>query len=135
MGVPQLWPHRDRHPGPGGVYAHPQSYFFANAESISPTLPFGTVSLSPSVCKFPVNHFHVKSCKFVLQSVQSSNFDTIPEFPSKPYFSALLFGLPFILDFLQRIFHRTNIHYPTLFPIFYVYLYHFCINNNSIRHF
>ena len=79
--------HRDRYPSTGGVYTHPQSYFFANAESIFPTLPFGTVSLSPLVCKFPVNHFHVKSCKFVLQSVQSSNFDTIPEFPSKPYFS------------------------------------------------
>ena len=80
-------------------------------------------------------HFHVKLCKFVLQSVQSSDCDTIPKISPKPCFSALLFGLPFLLNFLQRIFHRTNIHYSTHFLIFYVYIYHFCIKNNPIRHF
>ena len=108
---------------------------FNRTRRVSPPPCLSVQSLySPSICKFPVNHFHVKSCKFVLQSVQSSNFDTIPKISPKPCFSALLFGLPFLLDFLQRIFHRTNIHYPTLFLKIYVDLYHFCIKNNSIRH-
>lgn len=78
--------------------------FFKRTRRISPPPCLSVQSLySPSICKFPVNHFHVKSCKFILQSVQSSNFDTIPEFPSKPCFSAVLFHSPISLIFLRRI--------------------------------
>ena len=78
--------HRDRHPDPRRCVRPSPEFFLPNAESFSPTLPFGTVSLSPLVCKFPVNQFHVKLCKFVLQSVQSSNFDTIPKSLQNPVF-------------------------------------------------